>query len=490
MTYLAERPSAVVAQRQVSLVRQLRLVMLAAAGLDVTVLAAAGLLAHTFTGLVEPYLPDGPVADIRDIVVTPWIALLWLGTLCFRGAYRRRVLGAGYEEFQLVVSSSCVAAGLLGAVAFLGDQHMDRAFVVLYFGCGVLGLLAGRYAVRKVVHGARRRGHLLTRVVAVCEPGALDELMTQLGRTPQLGFQVVGTCVPGLGREAADVSLPVPLFGGVESIVEACELTDAHTVLVGGGGTSTSRALRQIGWELEGRNVDLVVVPSLIDVAGPRVHMRHLAGLPLVHIEEPGVRRAGGLAKRAFDIVVASLMLLLLSPLMIAIALAVKLGDRGPVFFRQERMGRNGTTFKMTKFRSMVVDADEKLAELSDFNDVDDVLFKMRNDPRVTKVGGPIRKWSLDELPQLFDVLRGDMSLVGPRPPLAREVELYPPEMHRRMLVRPGLTGLWQISGRSDLPFEEAVRMDLYYVDNWSIVSDVIIMLKTARAVVMSRGAY
>lgn len=471
------------------LARQLRRVVMAAFVLDVTILTVAAVFAAGFSTLLRPLLPAEAAGSVRPMVVAPLIGVIWLGSLLVRGAYRRRILGAGHDEFQLVVTSTFVAAGALGATAFLADIQVSRAFVVLMFVFGLAALPVGRYALRKVVHGLRRRGALLTRVVAVCEPRALDELVTQLARTPQLGYQVVGTCVPGLSQEA-DISLPVPLFGGVDSIVEACELTGAHTVLVGGGGASTSRALRQIGWELEGRNVDLVVVPSLIDVAGPRLHMRHLAGLPLVHIEEPGVRRAGGLAKRAFDIVVASTMLAFLSPLMLVIALAVKLSDGGPVFFRQERTGRNGTTFRMTKFRSMVVNADEKLAELSDFNDVDDVLFKMRNDPRVTRVGRPIRKWSLDELPQLFDVLRGDMSLVGPRPPLPREVELYPPEMHRRMLVRPGLTGLWQISGRSDLPFDEAVRMDLYYVDNWSIVGDIIIMLKTARAVVLSRGAY
>lgn len=489
MTYLAERPSALAAEPGVPLARQLRRVMAAAFLLDVSILVFSAIFAAGFSVQMEPYLPHTADNPVRPMVVAPLIGLIWLGALAFRGAYRRRILGAGHEEFQLVVTSTIFAAGALGVTAFLADIRVSRAFVVMMFVAGLALLPVGRYALRKVVHGLRRRGHLLTRVVAVCEPNALDELVAQLARTPQLGFQVVGTCVPGLSQQA-DVGLPVPLFGGVDSIVEACELTGAHTVLVGGGGASTSRALRQIGWELEGRNVDLVVVPSLIDVAGPRVHMRHLAGLPLVHIEEPGVRRAGGVAKRAFDILVASAMVVVLSPIMIAIALAVKLGDGGPVFFRQERTGRNGTTFKMTKFRSMVVDADQKLAELSDFNDVDDVLFKMRNDPRITRIGRPIRKWSLDELPQLFDVLRGDMSLVGPRPPLPREVELYPPEMHRRMLVRPGLTGLWQISGRSDLPFDEAVRMDLYYVDNWSIVSDVIIMLKTARAVVMSRGAY
>ncbi len=489
MTYIAERPREAVAGESSRLASQLRRVLLAVALIDAFALAVAGLGSHVAAEVLTDLLPAGPVVDVSDAAAAPVICGVWILTLLVRGAYRRRILGAGHEEFQIVVSSTLVAAGLIGTGAFLLDLHLERAFVALFLVSGCTALLASRYAMRKVVHVARRNGQLLTRVIAVCEPGALDELISQFLRTPQLGYQVVGTCVPGLEREA-DVSLPVPLFGGIDSILEACEITGAHTVLVGSGGASTSRALRQIGWALEGRNIGLVVVPSVLDVAGPRVHMRHLAGLPLVHIEEPGARRAGGLAKRAFDLVGATAMLLVLSPLIALIALAVKLNDGGPVFFRQERAGRHGQSFRMTKFRSMVVNADEKLADLSDFNDVDDVLFKMRNDPRVTRVGRPLRKWSLDELPQLFDVLRGDMSLVGPRPPLQREVDLYPPEMHRRMLVRPGLTGLWQISGRSDLPFDEAVRMDLYYVDNWSIVSDVIIMLKTLRAVVLRHGAY
>lgn len=489
MTYIAERPTTLRVERAVPLALQLRRVVLAIALLDVAVLAAAGLAAHVIAGVVEPLLPALHVAPLANLRVAPLIVGVWLVCLLLRGGYRRRLLGAGHDEFQIVARASGLAGGILCAVAFIGDIHASVAFVLLYFGFGLVGLLAARYAGRKVVHSLRKRGALLTRVVAVCEPGALDELMTTLARLPELGYQVVGTCLPGAHVDS-DVSLPVPCFGGVDRIVAACEAVGADSVLVGGGGASTSRALRQIGWALEGRHIDLVVVPSLIDVAGPRVHMRHLSGLPLVHIEEPQVRRAGGLAKRFFDIAVASAMLLLLSPLMILIALAVKFGDGGPVFFRQERSGRNGEPFLMTKFRSMVVDADSRVNELSDFNDVDDVLFKMRNDPRVTRIGRPLRRWSLDELPQLFDVLRGDMSLVGPRPPLPREVELYPPEMHRRMLVRPGLTGLWQVSGRSDLPFDEAVRMDLYYVDNWSIVSDVIIMLKTARAVLLSHGAY
>ncbi|RJS45418.1 sugar transferase [Nocardioides cavernaquae] len=489
VTNLAERPSALQAERALPLASQLRRVVAAIGVLDLAVLAGAVASAAFITPFIARFFPVIHDETGRLLAAAPAIIAIWLCCLLVRGAYRRRIIGAGHDEFQIMVRATALAAGITFAVGFVTDIHISRPFVVASFAFGLIGLLVERYAVRKVVHSLRKRGSLLTRVIAVCEPGALDELVTTLARLPELGYQVVGTCLPGSGLES-DVSLPVPRFGGVDQIVPACEAVAADTVLVGGGGASTSRALRQIGWALEGRHIDLVVVPSLIDVAGPRVHMRHLSGLPLVHIEEPQVRRAGGLAKRGFDVVVASLMLLILSPLMMAIALAVKVSDGGPVLFRQERSGRNGSTFRMTKFRSMVVDADSRINELSDFNDVDDVLFKMRNDPRVTVVGRPLRKWSLDELPQLFDVLRGDMSLVGPRPPLPREVELYPPEMHRRMLVRPGLTGLWQVSGRSDLPFDEAVRMDLYYVDNWSIVSDVIIMLKTARAVLLSHGAY
>jgi exopolysaccharide biosynthesis polyprenyl glycosylphosphotransferase len=489
VTNLAERPSTLHTERALPLSVQLRRIVVGIAALDVAVLAASAIAAALVTPLVDELFPAVNDASAIGLRTAPVLILIWLACLILRGAYRRRIIGAGHDEFQLTVRATALAAGITAGIGFITDVQVSRPYVVLVFVFGGGALLVERYGVRKLVHSRRKRGSLLTRVIAVCEPSALDELVTTLARLPELGYQVVGTCLPGAGLEP-DVSLPVPRFGGVDQIVPACEAVGADTVLVGGGGASTSRALRQIGWALEGRHIDLVVVPSLIDVAGPRVHMRHLSGLPLVHIEEPQTRRAGGLAKRGFDIIVASLMLLMLTPVMMVIAVAIKVSDGGPVFFRQERSGRNGSTFRMTKFRSMVVDADSRINELSDFNDVDDVLFKMRNDPRVTSVGRPLRKWSLDELPQLFDVLRGDMSLVGPRPPLPREVELYPPEMHRRMLVRPGLTGLWQVSGRSDLPFDEAVRMDLYYVDNWSIISDVIIMLKTARAVVLSRGAY
>jgi len=335
----------------------------------------------------------------------------------------------------------------------------------------------------------RRHGHLRGRVLAVCTPGALHELIETLGRLDHIGYTVVGTCIPDPQAHRA-LDLPVPCYGGIDDIASACDEVDADTVIVAGGGYPTSWALRRVGWALQGKNIDLVLVPSLIDVAGPRISYRHVSGIPLVFVDEPHSDRASGLAKRAFDLGVASLMLVALSPLMLAIAALIKLQDGGPVLYRQERSGRGGERFLMTKFRSMIVDADQRIDDLIDFNNADDVLFKMHNDPRVTRVGRMLRRYSLDEIPQLFNVLSGHMSLVGPRPPLPREVEQYPADMNRRLLVRPGLTGLWQVSGRSNLSFDEAVRLDLSYVDNWSITGDVIIMLKTVRAVLFGHGAY
>jgi exopolysaccharide biosynthesis polyprenyl glycosylphosphotransferase len=500
VTSLADRSTHLLPARSSSLADRLRRVVMVTLGLDLLVVAGSIMLAWQVSEALSPFFPQSMEFDKFSSILVVLVFLTWMVFLSVRGGYRRRNIGAGYDEFRLVASASFVAFAFIASAGFLAHIPISRRFLILAFVIGLPLLLIERYAVRKVVHGLRRRGHLCGRVIAVCTPSALSELMGTLERMSHLGYTVAGTCVPDTDA-SRDLTLPVPCYGGVDDLVAACEETGADVVIVGGGGYSTSMALRRIGWAIEGplrrigwaiegRSIELVVVPGLIDVAGPRIHMRHVSGLPLVHVEEPQVSRAGGWAKRAFDVVIASLMLMILSPLMLLIALATKLQDGGPVFYRQERSGRGGERFQMTKYRSMVVDADRGLDDLMDFNDVDDVLFKMHNDPRITRVGKLLRRWSLDELPQLFDVLRGNMSLVGPRPPLPREVEQYPPDMHRRLLVRPGLTGLWQVSGRSDLSFDEAIRMDLYYVDNWSILGDIIIILKTVRAVLKGHGAY
>jgi exopolysaccharide biosynthesis polyprenyl glycosylphosphotransferase len=284
--------------------------------------------------------------------------------------------------------------------------------------------------------------------------------------------------------------LPVPCLGSVEDTRRACEELGADTVLVARGGYSSSSDLRRIAWDLSDSDIDLVVVPSLTDIAGPRIHMRPVAGLPLLHIEGPQADEAGGFDKRLFDIAGSLALLVILAPLMLLVAVSIWLEDRGPVLYRQLRIGRDGQGFDCFKFRSMYVGADDLEAELRACASHDGALFKHPRDPRVTAVGKFIRRYSLDELPQLLNVLRGEMSLVGPRPQQLWEVETYDDSAKRRLLVRPGMTGLWQVSGRSSLSWDEAVRLDLYYVDNWSMLTDLAIMSKTVKAVLSSEGAY
>jgi exopolysaccharide biosynthesis polyprenyl glycosylphosphotransferase len=236
--------------------------------------------------------------------------------------------------------------------------------------------------------------------------------------------------------------------------------------------------------------VTLLVAPRLTDISGPRIHIRPVAGLPLLNVEEPefsGVRR---IVKGGLDRFLAFFAIVLLLPVLAGIALAVAVTSRGPILFRQVRIGRHGEPFVIHKFRSMYSDAEERLAELEHLNETDGTLFKVRDDPRVTPVGRYLRRFSLDELPQFFDVLLGRMSLVGPRPPLPTEVDRYASLVRRRLVVKPGITGLWQVSGRSDLSWDESVRLDLLYVETWSLALDITIMLKTVLAVLRRRGAY
>jgi exopolysaccharide biosynthesis polyprenyl glycosylphosphotransferase len=248
--------------------------------------------------------------------------------------------------------------------------------------------------------------------------------------------------------------------------------------------------VRRIGWDLESTGVDLMVAPAITEVAGTRVHSRPVGGLPLMYIESPSYEGGKKAAKTILDFGVAWIALIIASPIMLAAALAVKLTSPGPVLFRQERIGLHGKAFNVYKFRSMRVGADAELAELLRQQGTDDrPLFKVENDPRITPIGEFLRKFSIDELPQLLNVIRGEMSLVGPRPQRAEEVALYDNAAGRRLLVKPGITGLWQVSGRSDLSWEDTIRLDLYYAENWSFIDDFVILLWTVKVVLQSRGA-
>jgi exopolysaccharide biosynthesis polyprenyl glycosylphosphotransferase len=248
--------------------------------------------------------------------------------------------------------------------------------------------------------------------------------------------------------------------------------------------------LRELAWELEKTGTDLCVAPALLDVAGPRTTIRPVAGLPLLHMDHPEFTGTKQVIKDAFDKLVGLSALALTAPVFLFVTLIIRLDDGGPAFFRQTRVGRDGRDFTVYKFRTMVMDAEKLKTELTASNDHDGVLFKMRKDPRITKVGSWLRRWSLDELPQLLNVVRGDMSLVGPRPALPDEAARYGDYVRRRLVVKPGLTGLWQVNGRSDLSWEESVRLDLRYVENWSLVLDLQILWKTLSAVWRGSGAY
>jgi exopolysaccharide biosynthesis polyprenyl glycosylphosphotransferase len=248
--------------------------------------------------------------------------------------------------------------------------------------------------------------------------------------------------------------------------------------------------LRRLAWDLERDDIDLIVSSSLVDTAGDRITVRPVDGLPMMHIEHPRLSGGRRLIKSVFDLALAALLLVLLAPAFLVIALVIKLDSRGPVFFRQVRVGRGGEMFRMVKFRTMYADAEQRLEAMRAQNEHDGVLFKIRDDPRTTRVGRLLRRYSLDEVPQLFNVLLGEMSLVGPRPPLPAEVEQYPEDMRRRLVVKPGMTGLWQVSGRSDLSWEDSIRLDLRYVENWSLTVDLVILMRTCLVVMRGAGAY
>ncbi|GAB2736877.1 sugar transferase [Nocardioides pakistanensis] len=469
--------------------RHLARMLVLVAVADLLVITAAILWAWELRLNLDVWAADIDPDQRLSETVGPWIGLLWLVVLAAQGSYSERVFGAGQEEFKLVSLASVITAGGVGMISYLLNSDLSRGFVLLTFFLGTPMLLAERYLVRKVLHRLRVHGKVLHRVVAVGGPAAIGELVEVLHREQYVGYVIVGGCVPQ-GIPVDEAQMGVPHLGAVSDARRVCDEVGADTVLVARGGYASSADLRRIAWDLEGSDIDLVVVPSLTDVAGPRIHMRPVAGLPLLHVDGPQSDAAGGASKRLFDFLGALLGVVAISPLLLVVALLIKLEDGGPVFYRQKRVGLDGDLFECLKFRSMHVNADALEEKLRAEAEHEGALWKMEQDPRITRIGRFIRRFSIDEFPQLFNVLFGEMSLVGPRPQQEWEVETYDNAMRRRLLVRPGMTGLWQVSGRSSLSWNEAVRLDLYYVDNWSMVNDLVIIAKTVKAVIGRDGAY
>ncbi len=414
---------------------------------------------------------------------------LWLVSLKVHGTRSPRVIGSGFTEYTRIGNASFRLFGLVGIVALLAQFQPARGFIVTAFPIGVGLLVTSRWMWRQWLRRQRRDGHYLIRVLLVGAPGSLARMHDEFARRPYLGFDIVGACLPSrVHRNEAPST--VRALGTFDEVAVIARRERVHTVALAGSEDLPPEAVRRIGWKLESSGVDLMVAPAITEVAGTRVHTRPVGGMPLMYVESPSYEGGKKTAKAVIDFGLAWLGLLLALPVMLVTAIGVKVTSPGPVLFRQQRIGLNGKSFDVYKFRSMRVGADAELAALLREQGTDDTpLFKVDNDPRITRFGTFIRKYSLDELPQLLNVIRGEMSLVGPRPQRAEEVALYDNAAGRRLLVKPGITGLWQVSGRSDLSWEDTVRLDLYYAENWSLVDDFVIMLWTVKTVLQSRGA-
>jgi exopolysaccharide biosynthesis polyprenyl glycosylphosphotransferase len=441
------------------------------------------ILSDTRTPADTTTFPDLKYTAFTLLLIGTWVLMLRL-----HGAYDRRLLGHGPEEYKVVATASFRLFALVAIASYVLRLDVARGYVAMAMPAGMIGLLVARWLWRKWLTMHRAQGLMSGAVLVVGDREHLAGLIRALNSAPEAGYRVVAACCGDAERGYIG---QVPVLGDESETAKIAQRIGANTVACTSSARFDAGGLRRLGWALEGQEVDLVVVPRLTDVAGPRVLTRPVAGLSLLHVEAPVFAGPQLAVKTAIDrIAAAALTLIVLSPLFAVVSVLIRRDHGGPVFFRQEPIGKDGVSFPMLKFRTMLVGAEAMLASLRDRSESPGPLFKLSDDPRITRIGATLRRYSLDELPQLVNVLRGQMSLVGPRPPLPSEVETYGNDVRRRLLVKPGMTGLWQINGRSDLTWEESVRFDLYYVENWSVMSDLMILWRTGRAVLRASGAY
>ncbi len=445
------------------------------------------------------------------------LAVAWWVSLRLHGSYETHILGRGVTEYRLLMNATLRVFAAVALLAYAFKIEVARGYVLLALPAGLVALFIARRMWRRWLGAKRTTGELNHDVLVVGEAGHARGIIEAFAGMPEAGYGVVGVCTST--TDAKEVG-GVPVVGSEHQAAQLAIELGVDVVACGAVHRLGTSGLRRLGWALEGSGTELLVSPGLTEIAGPRVVARPVAGLPLLHIEAPTFSGSPLVMKSTLDWLAALVLLIALSPLMLVVAAIIKLQDRGPVFFRQERVGLHGERFQMTKFRSMRVGAEAQLEELKrqqlqerasaaletpshhaflpgphhevgDEQQVDrGLLFKLERDPRITAFGRFIRRYSIDELPQLLDVLSGRMSLVGPRPPLPDEVSQYAHDVRRRLLVKPGMTGLWQVNGRSNLSWDESVRFDLYYVENWSVALDMLILWRTFAAVVGKDGAY
>ncbi|WP_245643626.1 sugar transferase [Sanguibacter suarezii] len=423
---------------------------------------------------------------VSVVLFAAWTAALFLGR-----THDHRLIGSGPTEYQRVWQASWRLGAVVAVVAYMLRMEIGRGYLGVAFPLGLTLVFLGRYSWRQWLHRQRAAGRFQSRALVVGHLRKAALMVEELKEAPNTGFGVIGACIPAgeaVGGEAGGIEI----LGTMDDAASVALDYKADIVVVVGSDNMTTEALRRLGWDLEGTGVEIALTMAIRDVAGPRVTMQPVNGLPLVYVDEPRFAGPKYALKSVMDWILALVILVMISPMLVVIAVFVKVTSRGPVFYQQERVGVGSKPFKMIKFRSMVADAHSRLDEVLAAEGIESVglFYKPKNDARVTKVGRVLRKYSLDELPQLLNVLRGEMSLVGPRPQIDQEVAQYDRTANRRLLVNPGLTGLWQVSGRSDLSAEEGIRMDVFYAENWTLFGDLLILARTAKAMIAGEGAY
>lgn len=410
------------------------------------------------------------------------IGLMWFVFLVLRGSYDEKFIGLGTEEARRVVSATLLTFAVVAGVSYLIRADISRAYAFLSLPLGLILIVASRVSWRRWLYRQRAKGRFMYRTVVIGSDSAVKELAGKLTEDSYCGYAVVGSMDLPRGETKGDSRWLHSL-----DVILASE--DADAVAIDPGEDAANNEVQQLAWHLEGRQIDLLISPGMLDLAGPRLTMRPASGLPLLHLDEAALSRPQRAAKRALDLVVSAIAVVLLSPVFLGAALAIRFTSRGPILFKQTRIGRGGVEFVMFKFRTMRIDAENQREQLRQEFDINDPLFKLESDPRISRVGKFMRRWSIDELPQFFNALGGSMSVVGPRPHPADDVQRYELEAFRRLALKPGLTGLWQVSGRSDLSWSQSIKLDLYYVERWSLLGDLLLMLRTFRIVVSGRGA-
>lgn len=459
------------------------------------VLLASDVLAVTLAVLISMVLmtPSGEALVGATGVGLPYTAvaatlgIVWLLALSAGGSRNPWITGAGVEEYMRVFKASLYVFGGIAIASYILKAQFARSLFIALLPIGLFLLIFGRWLARGWINSSRAHGKNLTSCAVVGPSKQVQRVVSDLKRHTDAGFQPLGVCLVDSEDEPKIVQ-GIPAYTATQLLGTAASTTFDAVIATEG---LPDDYLRKLAWNLEGSSTSLVVTPRVTDIVGPRAHYTDAPGVSLIHVDIPTFSGWKYAVKRTFDIVVSVIALLLLSPIFLVTAILIKREDGGPVIFRQQRVGQNGEPFTIHKFRSMSVNAESKIQRLIDEAGGRALFFKLDHDPRMTKIGATLRKYSIDELPQFWTVLKGHMSVVGPRPQMAREVAEYTPAYKRRLLTKPGITGLWQICGRSDLSPEEGMRLDLRYVENWSPIQDIIIVSKTITTILKPEsGAY